>query len=157
MSKLSQAKKDSALKQLNEANIKYFELNNGYHFKIRIPYEENNSLNFYPTTGKWTDDFSGESGDDVQSLIRQYKKICQEYEKKGLKVKEPGQSSNKDEYPRIPEIVRDANLYVDRLKVPGGWLINTMHLGNHGVLTTMFFSDKEYKWVLEPNPPEVKP
>ncbi len=53
--------------------------------------------------------------------------------------------------PRKPEVIFDGNVYTQRLKVPRGWLVSTMHL-KAPVLTTVFVEDTRHLWELEEIP-----
>ncbi len=52
-------------------------------------------------------------------------------------------------YPRQSELVEDSDLWTKRRKVPGGWIVDSMHL-SRGVLSSVFVSDPEHTWRLAP-------
>ena len=46
------------------------------------------------------------------------------------------------------EIVKDGNVFIDRLKVPGGWLVETMYL-DLNCLAMCFLPDPKWEWDVE--------
>ena len=48
---------------------------------------------------------------------------------------------------REPEEVFNGNVYITRLKVPGGWIVTTMHL-LHQVMNSVFVEDIDHSWEL---------
>lgn len=67
MNEIKKENRRIAKNELTNAGIKYESLNNDLHWKI-------GTVNFFPTTQRWTDEFNDESGQGLKSFIRYIKK-----------------------------------------------------------------------------------
>lgn len=128
--------------------IEYHELHPNVHFRVFIPQSDNRRfLDLWPTTLKWQDMQTKKNFYGIESFINHFEKVrAEHFSKKEI---------NKNIlYSRQPELIRDANTYIERYKTPGGWLVQSMHL-SHGVLAMAFVPDPNYEWILEPIKPKV--
>ena len=66
MNEIKKQNRRIAKDELLKAGIKYQSLNNDLHWKV-------GSINFFPTTGRWTDEQKNESGQGLKSFIRYIK------------------------------------------------------------------------------------
>lgn len=133
-------------------NIEYYELQANNHFRIfmsRTIYSNSKEyVDLWPTTLKWHCQSQNKIGNGIESFIAFYRLNS---------VNRPDNVLDKTKiYSRQPETFRDSNTYIERYKVPGGWLVQSMHL-QIGVLALVFLPDPNNDWILEPIDEPIKP
>lgn len=145
---MNEEKQENLLKvkhYLKVNKIEYHELSPGTHFRIffgRKPYRSEQSyIDLWPTTLRWYDFDSELNGQGIESFIKFYNSSK-------IISKSQNDSNNTKLYSREPEMIRDASTWIERYKVPKGWLVNTMHL-SCGVLASCFIPDDNHEWILE--------
>lgn len=123
---------------LNTNKIQFTELNEGFHFRLRKPYQAEYSVDIWPTTLKWQDQRAGIKGNGIESFLKFW-----------TNVQNPLKSeSDLGVYPRkLERICSGHGGAIERLKVPGGWIVsNVIHEQS---ISSLFLKDKKHEWNLE--------
>lgn len=127
-------------------NIEYHELHPNTHFRIfigRIPYSHREGfIDLWPTTLKWYYPDHDLKGQGMESFIKCYLNWTK-VSSSQIQLK----NNDQIQYPREFEMIKDGHLYVERLKVYGGWLVQSMHI-QRDVLSTCFIPDPQHHWIL---------